>query len=88
MTDGPRILAVMGSGETAPAMAKVHRALFERFRGPVAATIIDTPYGFQENADDLSARTLEFFFKFQGVKLDQLHQLDLLWSKFLPESKL
>ncbi len=64
MTTGPRILAIMGSGETAPAMAKVHRALFERFgagAGPVAAAVIDTPYGFQENADELSARTMEFF---------------------------
>ena len=57
----PRILAVMGSGETAPAMAKVHRALFDRFDGSVPAAILDTPYGFQENADELSARTLEFF---------------------------
>ena len=62
MSANPRILAVMGSGETAPAMAKVHRALFERFgAGQVAAAVIDTPYGFQENADELSARTLEFF---------------------------
>jgi len=61
MNAGPRILAIMGSGETAPAMAKVHRALFERFGGQVPAAIIDTPYGFQENADELSARTLEFF---------------------------
>ena len=70
VTAGPRVLAIMGSGETAPAMAKVHRALFERFgaraggtggAGPVAAAIIDTPYGFQENADELSARTVEFF---------------------------
>jgi cyanophycinase-like exopeptidase len=58
----PRILAIMGSGETAPTMAKVHRALFERLGpGPVPATILDTPYGFQENADDLSARTVRFF---------------------------
>jgi len=60
----PRILAIMGSGETAPTMAKVHRALFERFEpatAPVAAAILDTPYGFQENADELSSRTLEFF---------------------------
>jgi cyanophycinase-like exopeptidase len=57
-----RILAIMGSGETAPAMAKVHRALFERLgQGRVPAAVIDTPYGFQENADELSARTLEFF---------------------------
>jgi cyanophycinase-like exopeptidase len=58
----PRVLAIIGSGETAPAMAKVHRALFERFGpGPVPAAILDTPYGFQENADDLSARTVRFF---------------------------
>ena len=58
----PRILAIMGSGETAPTMAKVHRALFERLGpGQVPATILDTPYGFQENADDLSARTVRFF---------------------------
>ena len=59
---GPRILAIMGSGETAPAMAKVHRALFDRFGGGrVPAAILDTPYGFQENADELSARTVAFF---------------------------
>ena len=58
----PRILAIMGSGETAPTMAKVHRALFERLGEATArGTIIDTPYGFQENADELSARTVEFF---------------------------
>ncbi len=58
----PRILAIMGSGETAPTMAKVHRALFERLGPePVPAVVLDTPYGFQENADDLSARTVRFF---------------------------
>jgi cyanophycinase-like exopeptidase len=63
----PRILAIMGSGETAPTMAKVHRALFERFApGPVPAAILDTPYGFQENADELSARTVRFFLESVG----------------------
>jgi hypothetical protein len=58
----PRILAIMGSGETAPTMAKVHRALFDRFGpDPVPAAILDTPYGFQENADELSTRTVQFF---------------------------
>ena len=60
----PRILAIMGSGETAPTMAKVHRALFERLEpgaDAVPAVILDTPYGFQENADELSSRTVEFF---------------------------
>lgn len=60
----PRILTIMGSGETAPTMARVHRALFDRFRSdatPLAATLIDTPYGFQENADDISARIVDYF---------------------------
>jgi hypothetical protein len=59
----PRLLTIMGSGETAPTMAKVHRALFERLgrgRG-VPAVLIDTPYGFQENADDLSERIVAYF---------------------------
>ena len=64
---GPRILAIMGSGETAPTMAKVHRALFERLGAePVPAAILDTPYGFQENADELSARTVRFFVESVG----------------------
>ncbi len=68
---GPRILAIMGSGETAPTMAKVHRALFERLGpGPVPAAILDTPYGFQENADDLSLRTVRFFAESVGRKVN------------------
>ena len=56
------MLAIMGSGETAPTMAKVHRALLDRFGDEDATVaIVDTPYGFQENADELSARTVEFF---------------------------
>ena len=67
----PRILAIMGSGETAPTMAKVHRALFERLGpAPVAAAILDTPYGFQENADELSARTVAFFADSVGRQVD------------------
>ena len=58
---GPRVLAIMGSGETAPSMARVHRALFESLGTTAPGAIIDTPYGFQENADELSARTVEFF---------------------------
>jgi hypothetical protein len=62
MPDLPRLLAILGSGETAPTMAKVHRAVFERLGPPpVPAVLLDTPYGFQENADDISARALEYF---------------------------
>ena len=57
-----RVLAIMGSGETTPTMSKVHRALFERLGpDPVPAVVVDTPYGFQENADDIGERIVEYF---------------------------
>ena len=52
----PRVLAIMGSGETAPTMARVHRELFRRLGpGPTPSALLDTPYGFQENADEITA---------------------------------
>jgi hypothetical protein len=58
----PRLLAILGSGETAPTMVKPHRQLFERLGAdPVPAVLLDTPYGFQANADDISARAVEYF---------------------------
>jgi hypothetical protein len=58
---GVRLLAIMGSGETTPTMAKVHRDLFARLGSAVRAVIIDTPYGFQSNASDISARAVTYF---------------------------
>lgn len=58
----PRILVIMGSGETAPTMVKVHRKAIDVLgRGSVRAVMLDTPFGFQENADELCAKTIEFF---------------------------
>ncbi len=58
----PRLLVIMGSGETAPTMAKVHRDLLDRLGPPpVPAVVLDTPFGFQVNADDLSARAVAYF---------------------------
>ena len=52
----------MGSGETAPTMAKVHRELISRMGpSPVAAAMLDTPFGFQENADDITAKAVAYF---------------------------
>lgn len=57
-----RIMAIFGSGETAPTMIKPHRQIFERLGPPpVPAVMLDTPYGFQANADDISARAVEYF---------------------------
>ena len=57
----PRILTIMGSGETAPTMVSTHRRLVARLPRPVRAVVVDTPFGFQENAPELSARTVEYF---------------------------
>jgi len=51
----------MGSGETSPTMSKVHRDLLARLGPEPAAVLLDTPYGFQENADDISARARAYF---------------------------
>lgn len=54
------LLVIMGSGETAPTMVKTHRRIFARAAdGP--AVLVDTPYGFQENADDITARARRYF---------------------------
>ena len=61
------MLVIIGSGEMAAPMTRVHREVVRRLaanRPPAAdlkATIIDTPYGFQSNADLLSEAALDFF---------------------------
>ncbi|MGI8776062.1 MAG: CysS/YqeB C-terminal domain-containing protein [Acidimicrobiales bacterium] len=58
----PRLLAIMGSGETAPTMSKVHRSLLARLGPPpVPAVLLDTPFGFQGNADELASRAVAYF---------------------------
>ncbi len=43
-------------------MARVHRLLVERLgAAPVDAVLLDSPYGFQENADEISLRTIGYF---------------------------
>jgi hypothetical protein len=58
----PRLLCIMGSGETTPTMVSVHADLLTRLGPrPVPAVLLDTPFGFQENASDISERTVEYF---------------------------
>jgi hypothetical protein len=58
----PRLLGIMGSGETAPTMSAVHRDLLARLGDPpVLAVLLDTPFGFQGNADELSTRAVQYF---------------------------
>jgi hypothetical protein len=49
----------MGSGETSPTMVKLHRELIDRVGLP--AVLLDTPFGFQENADELTAKAVAYF---------------------------
>jgi cyanophycinase-like exopeptidase len=53
-------LVIMGSGDTAPTMVGAHRAALRR-AGPGPAILLDTPFGFQENADDITRRAVTYF---------------------------
>jgi hypothetical protein len=57
-----RLLTIMGSGETAPTMVKVHRAALDRLGPPpVPSVLLDTPYAFQENAPELCQKIQHYF---------------------------
>jgi cyanophycinase-like exopeptidase len=60
-------------------MVKPHRAMFEKLGpGPVPAVLLDTPYGFQANADDISDRAVDYFKASVGrdVEVAQLRRKD------------
>jgi cyanophycinase-like exopeptidase len=59
----------MGSGENAPTMVKFHRALMQEV-GEGPKYMIDTPYGFQVNADDLGAKYQQYFDESVGTKIE------------------
>jgi hypothetical protein len=70
MSNGmPRILAVMGSGETSPTMVTTHQQILARLGQP-RAVLLDTPYGFQENAHEISARAIDYFARRVGVGIE------------------
>ena len=53
-------LVVLGSGETAPNMVRVYREILTAH--PVTnAVMFDTPFGFQENIPQLTAKIVDYF---------------------------
>ena len=54
------VIALLGSGETAPGMTRVHRELLSRYDQPKAVNL-DTSYGFQENVADMSKKITDYF---------------------------
>jgi hypothetical protein len=65
-----RVLAIIGSGETSPTMVTVHKELLSRLglTSP-KAIVLATPYAFQENADDVSARAQRYFADSVGLRV-------------------
>jgi cyanophycinase-like exopeptidase len=51
----------MGSGEMSPRMAAVHADLIRRVGASGRSVMLDTPYGFQENAGEISQRASAYF---------------------------
>lgn len=63
------MLTIMGSGEMTESMHKVHQRLMSSIAGPVRAVFVDTPAGFQLNADELSERAAQYFQKHLNAPL-------------------
>nr|MDA8118008.1 hypothetical protein [Actinomycetota bacterium] len=63
----PRILMLMGSGETSPTMVKSHREIFAALPKGAKAVLLDTAFGFQGNADDISQKAIDYFKTSIGV---------------------
>ncbi|MFI6318254.1 hypothetical protein ACIBG8_12080 [Nonomuraea sp. NPDC050556] len=65
----PGTLVLMGSGETSPTMVEVHRAAVRQLGARPRAVLLDTPYAFQENAADISARARRYFARSVGLEV-------------------
>src|SRR5207248_3118481 len=64
------LIAIFGSGETSPAMTSVHQELIARVSDPqLNAVLLDTPFGFQENADEIATRTIAYFREHVGCEI-------------------
>ena len=62
-------IVVMGSGETAPTMVRVHREVFAAApTGP--AVLLDTPFSFQMNREELVTRTVQYFAQSVGRQVE------------------
>ena len=66
----PRILTILGSGETSPTMVTPHQRTFARLGTDVRAVLLDSPYGFQENADELTEKAQQYFRESVGREVE------------------
>ncbi|GII02172.1 hypothetical protein [Planobispora takensis] len=70
MRDGHGVLVLMGSGETSPTMVEIHRSVVRGLGAAPRAVLLDTPYAFQENAADISARARGYFARSVGLEIE------------------
>jgi cyanophycinase-like exopeptidase len=63
------IIALMGSGELTATMVEVHKLLLRRYGASAHAVFIDTPAGFQLNADQISLKAIDYFKRRVGHNL-------------------
>ena len=54
-------LAILGSGETSPNLVSVHRELLNGLDDSSDIFMIDSPFGFQENANQLVEKIIDFY---------------------------
>jgi len=66
------VLALLGSGEIAPSMTKVHRQLLKRL-DTVRAVSLDTAYGFQANVPQMTEKIVDYFATSLRVPIEPLH---------------
>ena len=66
------VLALLGSGEIAPSMTKVHRQLLKRV-DPVRAVSLDTAYGFQANVPQMTEKIVGYFATSLRIPIEPLH---------------
>jgi peptidase E len=61
MSSKKGVIVLMGSGELTATMVEVHKEVLARLGDAPKAVFLDTPAGFQLNADQLSQRAVEYF---------------------------
>ncbi|MCB0116713.1 MAG: hypothetical protein R2873_28215 [Caldilineaceae bacterium] len=49
-------IALFGSGETSPGAHRIHRTVMEDLEAPIRVAIVETPAGFELNADGVAAK--------------------------------
>ena len=63
-------IAILGSGETSPNLVSAHKQVVNNIKDEVNAYLIDTPFGFQENADELTSKLKEFYKKNVNIEIN------------------